>query len=241
MKKILLIVAVACVIVGLAFLAKKKEVAAPVSLPVTANQAELCFGLFTPPNERGFSDKYTLHMLINNDKGTVTGELKFLPGEKDSKTGSFTGTVSAVDKTMMARTADIWWDTFGEGIRTTEQLRIIFGEGTASIGTGELVDRGDGTYVYKDPEHLEYGLKPSDVACSDLVLRDNIEAYIRANISALSPVKPVLGGTWYVIGVSADLLKHSGTVVYEDGHIQEKKNFTFTADKKNAITNVTIR
>jgi hypothetical protein len=225
MKKILLAVLVICIIAGAAFLIKKREAVAPAPAPVSGGSAgagpvELCFGMFTPPNERGFSDKYTLRMLLDNAKGAVTGELDFVPGEKDSKTGAFAGTVTPVDKVMMARTIDATWHTSGEGIKAEEPLKIIFGEGTASIPG--------------------FGLDLTDVACSELTLRDNVEAYLRAHISALSPVPAVLGGTWYVIGVSTDPGKHSGVVVYEDGHIQEKKNFTFTADEKGSVTSASI-
>jgi len=224
MKRSLLVVALLAVILVIFYFFNKKEVIAPVVTPpalTDTKPVELCFGLFTPANERGFSDKYTLRMSLDNAKGKVTGELDFLPGEKDSKTGKFEGTVTPVDKVMMARTIEAWWDTLGEGISAKEKIKIIFGEGTATIGA--------------------FGLSLTDVACSDLTLRDNIESYLKTNISKLSPVKPVLGGTWHVIGVSTDLSKSSGIVVYEDGHIQEKKNFSFSADAKGEITSLIIK
>lgn len=76
---------------------------------------------------------------------------------------------------------------------------------------------------------------------SESILRGNVEGYLRANISKLSPVKAVLGGTWYVVDVAIDLSKKSGVVTYEDGHIEEKRNFTYTNDSKNEITNLTIK
>ena len=131
---------------------------APESSPIN-----LCFSKVGTPNVRGYADEYTLRMLL--DKENVTGELKLLPAEKDSKVGKFSGTVGAVDKMMMARTVDVWWDSSAEGMQVKEQLRIIFGEGTAQIGFGEMVDRGDGTYVYKDPTKIDYSLSLTDVAC----------------------------------------------------------------------------
>jgi hypothetical protein len=50
-----------------------------------------------------------------------------------------------------------------------EQVKIIFGEGVASVGFGEMVDRGDGVYVYKDPKNIKYTLELNDVACSNLI------------------------------------------------------------------------
>ena len=187
---------------------------------------------------RGFHDEYTLRMLLNGEK--VTGQLNYLPGEKDTKVGKIEGTVGPVDKIAMARTADLWWNTFGEGISAKEQLRIIFGEGTASIGAGELVDRGDGVYVYKDPTKLQYAFSLTDVSCSDLTERENVESYLKNNISTLSPVKAVLGGTWYVLTSNIDLAKNSGTVTYEDGHVQEKKNFTYTVNEKQEVISLII-
>jgi hypothetical protein len=130
---------------------------------------ELCFAKFGQPNVRGYSDKYTLRLMLSGEGGIqATGELKLLPAEKDSKVGKFTGVVSAVDKIAMARTASLWWDTLAEGMNTKEELKITFGEGTANIGFGEMVDRGDGVYVYKDATKLNYSLSLTDVACSDL-------------------------------------------------------------------------
>jgi len=75
---------------------------------------------------------------------------------------------------------------------------------------------------------------------SDLTERKNVENYLSNNISTLSPVKAVLGGTWYVLASTIDLEKKSGTVTYEDGHIQEKKNFTYTVNEKGEVVSLII-
>ncbi|MFA6523993.1 MAG: hypothetical protein WC264_00930 [Candidatus Paceibacterota bacterium] len=74
-----------------------------------------------------------------------------------------------------------------------------------------------------------------------LTERENVENYLKDNINILSPVKAVLGGTWYVVSSTIDLEKKSGIVTYEDGHIQEKKNFTYTVNDKREVTNLTIK
>src|SRR3989338_8473338 len=74
----------------------------------------------------------------------------------------------------------------------------------------------------------------------NLAERANVENYLRENISKLSPVEAVLGGTWYVVSATVDLEKNSGTVVYEDGHIQETKNFSYTTDEKGEVVSLTI-
>ncbi len=221
---------------GIFFLLKNKKIDVPV--PQTESIA-LCFGKFGKANERGFADVYTLRMTLAGEK--ASGELKLLPAEKDSKVGTFEGTVSAVDKMMMARTMNLWWDTVAEGMHTKEELRIIFGEGTASIGFGEMTDRGDGVYVYKDPEKITYALDLTDISCTDLDERENVEKYLRANISTLSPVQAVLGGTWYIVSHTIDTANNGGTVVYEDGHIKGKRNFTYTADGTGTVTDLIIK
>lgn len=45
---------------------------------------------------------------------------------------------------------------------------------------------------------------------------DSVTSYISKNISALSPEKEVLGGTFYVTNITFDA--GTGTVEYEDGH-----------------------
>ena len=74
----------------------------------------------------------------------------------------------------------------------------------------------------------------------DVTIKQNVENYLRNNISILSPIQPVLGGTWYIVSVTIDLSKNSGLVTYEDGHIQEIKNFLYTTNEKGEVVNLTI-
>ncbi|MBU0612278.1 hypothetical protein KKA39_00920 [Patescibacteria group bacterium] len=78
------------------------------------------------------------------------------------------------------------------------------------------------------------------VSYSDLDEKKNIENYLKDNINTLSPVKAVLGGTWYVLSSTVDLKNKSGVVTYEDGHIQEKKNFSYIVNEKREVTSLTI-
>lgn len=56
-----------------------------------------------------------------------------------------------------------------------------------------------------------------------------VEAYVRANISQLSPQPEVLGGTFYVTDIT---IREDGTgaVSYEDGHIALAADFTYSID-----------
>jgi len=92
---------------------------------------------------------------------------------------------------------------------------------------------GVGFLLFKTPAH-----DPTPNVIVDI--KQNVENYLRANISELSPVKAVLGGTWYVISDTVDLEKNSGTVVYEDGHIQEEKNFIYTSNDNGEVLSLTI-
>src|SRR3989344_8755574 len=89
---------------------------------------------------------------------------------------------------------------------------------------GIIIIIGAGFLIFKSPV-----LAPTPNVAVDI--KQNVENYLRKNISTLSLVKAVLGGTWYVVSATVDLKKNSGTVVYEDGHIQEKKNFSYTTNQ----------
>lgn len=203
-----------------------------------AQPIELCFAKFEDSPDSEFEDKYTLRMNLAGEK--VSGELRMLPAEKDALIGGFEGMVTPIDPATMSRTADLIWNTEGEGMTAKQELKIIFGEGTASVGFGEMAAREDGVYVYKDPAKVDYSFTLSDFACTDLNEREAVEKMLWENITTLSPVAPVLGGTWYVVSAAIDLEKNSGTVVYEDGHVQEKRNFSYALDAEGRVELMTI-
>jgi hypothetical protein len=96
-------------------------------------------------------------------------------------------------------------------------------------------------YFINKKEAIAPAVVPPVVTDTNLAEKVNVESYLRANISKLSPIKAVLGGTWYVVSDTVDLVKNSGTVVYEDGHIQEVKNFSYTTNEKGEIVNLNIQ
>lgn len=61
-----------------------------------------------------------------------------------------------------------------------------------------------------------------------------VEEYIKQNISQISPVSPVLGGSWYVVSVEF-LDDGLVDVVYEDGHIQENIRTKYSVDKNGGV------
>ncbi len=231
MKKIIIFILIIGVVLGVFYFLNKKETVVPVVIfPIEKNiksiskidvkQGEFCFAKFGTLNSSGSYDKYTLRLIIDGEK--ATGELNLLPVEQDRKTGEIKGTISALDKMALTRTADLEWFTFAGGT-STEKIKIILEKNMASIKEGTNT------------------LSISMLSCLDLVERANVENYLNDNISELSPVKAVLGGTWYVVGATVDMTKNSGMVVYEDGHIQEKKNFLYTTNEKGEVLSLTIK
>lgn len=200
----------------------------------------LCFVKYGEKQESGFYDKFTLRMNLDNANQTVTGYLKILPAEKDASLGSFEGSVTPVDRYSMSRTIDSVWTREGEGRTEKSQLRIIFGEGTANIGFGAMKENPDGSYSYEDLTKVDYSTTLSDYSCSDLDEREAVEEILWKNINELSPVSPVLGGKFYVVSMDLDLATNSGSLVYEDGHVQEKRDFSYEV-VENKVVNLKIK
>ncbi len=235
---IITIIIAVVIILLIVILGRNKTVTTDIIVPPigsdTVQTIPLCF-YYEKQTSRGFYDISWLKLNITGD--TVTGEFRNLPAEKDSKVGTFTGTVGPVDKMAMARTADVFWDSMAEGMQNREQLKIIFGEGTAQVAFGEMTDRGDGVYVYKDPNKFTLGFPMSDVACGELDDRIIVEKYIRINIKNLVPEKTVVGGTWYATTVHIDPREKTGTMGYEDGHIAGSANFKYIRDTESVEIN----
>lgn len=189
---------------------------------------KMCFFYFQRTSE-GFNDRFWLKMNILGEE--VKGEYMSYPSQKDSKTGTFEGTVGPVNPETMSRRVVAWWDSFAEGMKVKEELVIEFGDGSAVALYGEMFDRGDGVYVYKDKNKLlPGGITLSQIDCDSLDEKINIEKYLRENINSISTKKPVLGGSWYIISVFSDPNSNTGEVIFEDGHIQEKASFSYEVD-----------
>lgn len=227
MKKILIyIVLFIAIIVGIVFLISKNKEKDVAVIPVISKEPILMCYQYSKETPSGFADRAWLKMNILGDK--VTGEYQNIPAEKDSKVGEFSGTVGSMDPKISGRIADVWWDSEGEGMSVTEQLKIEFGEGGAVALFGEMVDRGDGVYLYKDATKLTSGFQMSQTDCEVLDDKIIVEKYIRENIETIAPIKPVLGGSWYVTLVNINPSMKTGTMTYEDGHIQRKTEFSYT-------------
>ena len=185
---------------------------------------DMCF-LYNKETERGFYDKSWLSM--NLEKGKVDGEFHYVPAERDSKTGKFSGSVSDLIPEIMGRKVEAIWQAEAEGETVEEDLLIEFGEGTAVALFGEMVLGPDGVYVYKDRSIVTPGPVLSQIACERLEEIQVVEKYVQENIAKIATDSPVLGGSWYVLGVSINPSTKTGEVVYEDGHIQSRGIFEY--------------
>jgi len=241
-KKILLML----VIVGGLILILSEKEKNPIADPVLVDEiitqepssVKLCFYKETPAVlNPDLLDTASLRMNLSGTN--ITGEFKNFPAQTDSNFGTFEGSVTPVIPEMMARIADVWWESHSEGMVTTRELRIIFGEGTARVGFGEIVDRGDGVYVYTDKENINTWPELSDVDCADIDDREIVAEYIKANIVSLVPEEPVLGGTFYALGVRVNPREKTGVFNYEDGHIMGTASFSYTRNGQEVlITNI---
>lgn len=148
------------VVVAAIFLFYKKEKGNEVA--VDTQPVELCYRSAVE-GKSGLVDRSTLHVKISGTN--VTGDYQNLPAEKDKKVGTFVGTVGPVNPQTSSRMAELMWNSSAEGMNVTEELNIEFGEGSAVALFGEMVDRGDGVYMYKDKKKLSPGVQLSQFDC----------------------------------------------------------------------------
>ena len=166
-KKIIFATILVIILLVIALLMNKKDAEKEIvnNPDVSANQVAMCYS-YAKENSRGLQDRALLKMDIKGEY--VTGEYQNLPAESDSKIGTFEGFVGAMNPATSGRIADVWWNSFAEGMHVTEQLHVSFGEGSAVALFGEMMDRGDGVYVYKNPNSLTGGFQMSQVDCDTL-------------------------------------------------------------------------
>jgi hypothetical protein len=231
MKKILIIIVV-LVIAGFIFSVSResKPIVDIPTIPETQTQpTALCY-YRSDKTASGLYDRAWIRLML---QGTaVTGEFNNYPAEKDSKVGSFTGTVSALDQMSMSRTASVVWNTKAEGMEAKEELLILFGDGSAQAAFGEMVQGANGVYVYKDKTAVTYQGNLSQIDCGALDEILAVETYVRAtDLQALTKASPVLGGRLFVASVVVNPSAHTALITYEDGHIAGKGALVYSYDQ----------
>lgn len=236
-KQIIIIILIIIIIGAIYLSIKSKETIVPVDNTIVNTEPEeiksisLCYYRGDKTTSRYYDVAWLKINTMGSVNDKVIGEFQNLPAEKDSKIGTFEGTVGPVNQKNMARSANVWWNSFAEGMNNKEELIIEFGDGSASAGFGEMIDKGDGVYVYEDKTNLTYGSSMGQIDCDYLNEKLFVEKYIKDNIKTIATNKPVLGGSWYVVSVYINPSTHTGEVTYEDGHIQSKASVTYTYQK----------
>lgn len=227
---VLIVIVIGAIVLGLK--SKKERVVTSDNRDTNKeeqNPVNLCYYV-GDKTMSGFYNVTWLKLNILGDK--ITGEFQNLPAESDSKVGTFEETTLSVDPNIIGRrSATVWWNSRAEGMEVKEELDIMFGEGSATVGFGKMIDRGDGVYVYEDKRDLYYVKSIDQIDCEVLDEKLFAEKYIRDNIKTIATDKPVLGGSWYVISLAVDSVTHTGEIVYEDGHVQSKASFKYTYNK----------
>lgn len=88
----------------------------------------------------------------------VNGEYRWLPAEKDRKTGTFTGTLeNGVVTALLTYTA--------EGMNAKEEILLRPEAGGVRVGSGELA-RSEGVWLFKKKELATYGDLVPEVPCA---------------------------------------------------------------------------
>jgi hypothetical protein len=96
-------------------------------------------------------------------------------------------------------------------------------------------------YFFEEEDVVPQAITPAQTTFDTAAFDERTEAYVRENISSLSPEAEVLGGTFYVTEVEAK--EGVGVVEYEDGHNAFTADFTYErgASGSPAITSFTVR
>lgn len=226
---IITIVLLIAVVVAGAFMIKNKRANMDDqdTVGVNPNTSQTVCYAYDKSNGRGLNDRALLKMTTTND-GVISGEYWNFPAERDSRFGTFTNGRVLEQKLNGDNVVDTWWNAEGEGMVNVEQFRIAFNDTTAAALYGEMMDTEDGRYVYKNPDQLTKGFVMTREDCTSYDDRFIVDKYVRDNIMNLSLELPVLGGKWYATKVTVDPVAKTGTVRYEDGHVQKTADFEYT-------------
>lgn len=130
---------------------KSSDIETPASAPDT-----FCY-LYTDGTEQ--QDSFAVKLIINGN--SVSGEMKYLPWQKDASTGTLKGT-------KKNNVVKLIWTYWQEGMETVEKVAFKLNDGKAYQQVPAFNDRGE-MYL---PENPEYGEVYSLVDCSVLPKRN---------------------------------------------------------------------
>jgi hypothetical protein len=169
-KSTVFILILIVIIIGVVYSATKKKM-----LPLTVVPEAIEPGETIPASEskevcyyketKGESTSDFAFTSVMYDPGSkVHGIINWIPGEKDSLVGTYTGTVEA-DKGGQQK-LDIIYAGIGEGHLSRQQEILLVGKNDIQTGIGEMYLDADGVYKIKDQKNLTYDNSLPMVDCA---------------------------------------------------------------------------
>ncbi len=244
-KKILIIILI-ILIIGAVLLTinfksvPKASIDPQIVEPIVSNKEPInyCYFRENKVASTGYYDKVWLK--IQQNGVNLTGEFHDLPAESDSKVGDFSAKITPIanEKEDATKTNFVWWNSRAEGMETKEELIIKWQANDATVGYGEMVDRGDSVYVYKDKNNLTFIKAIPQIDCTKLDEKLSVEKYIKDNIKIIATNSAVLGGSWHVTTITINEESNIAEISYEDGHIVSYAKVSYVY--KNNPDNISI-
>lgn len=187
-KKIFFSIVMVFVFIAIFLVATKKDNQTAI-LPGLDSVPEIamCYS-YAKENSRGGADRAWLKSTVRGE--FIKGEYHNLPAESDSKIGTFEGYLYP-DAVTSDAFGDVWWYSFAEGMYVMEQLHFGFDDNSAVAMFGEMVDRGDGVYVYKNTDNLTKGFQMTKIDCDTLDIENSSSgSVIETEINPTNPLIP---------------------------------------------------
>ncbi len=186
---------------------------------------EYCYFQETKGKE---TSDYLFTSIVYDSKDTVHGVMNWLPGEKDSLVGEYTGTVTTNTKDAdFPKKITILYTSTGEGMVATQEEMFIVGKTGLKQGIGEKYEDMNGMYRFKNGESVIYENFVPAVDCGKVAQRFKTN-YLNPNPKALSTkyIK-VQNETWppEVRTINEGFTCKDGTGIGYGTHTTTKKTF----------------
>jgi len=168
-----------------------------------------------------YRDYYTL--VITTLENSASGELTYLPSQKDKKTGEIEGNIIKDYISNQSMFLGVW-TVSAEGETYEENLAIVFSANEAKVFEGlKSLDKNISNFEYSMPN-----LILPKIDCDDVYERQEATKTFLESFDSLITHTPELGGTFYPVLVYVDTLNDTLHCVYEDGHVQYSESFIYT-------------
>ena len=159
----LVITGLALVAISALLINAHRHLAVDTTQTATADAHSVCY-ILNKPTSSGHNDIAYLKLTSADSGQHATGELGVALAEKDTVQGTLSGTV--VGNTDGSAVFDGQYTNTGEGVDNVSEQMIHLDENQATLGYGDMVKNGDGTYGYKDTSAVTYSLALPSVDCA---------------------------------------------------------------------------